>query len=180
MKKASLVTDKVRKIHLSRLRLLRWIFTYLIRHLWCLYPKSRVRIFLYPPARPFRKVTLLYHRDVIHESSEKPIYHMWYIGQYVTCGILANMSHVVYWHNIKSIYHMWYIGQYVTCGILVFRKFFPNARWVLSEGRNKNFIMQINPCEQKSFYEKNRFVSQKSPKTSFSRPNTVIYIGVLL
>ena len=49
-------------------------------------------------------------------------------NQYTTCGILANMSHVVYWHNIKSIYHMWYIGQYVTCGILVFRKFFPNAR----------------------------------------------------
>ena len=121
--------------------------------------------------------TLLYHRDVIHGNSEKPIYHMWYIGQYVTCGILANMSHVVYWHNIKSIYHMWYIGQYVTCGILVFQKFFPNAQWVLSEGRNKNFIMQINPCEQKSFYEKNRFVSQKSPKTSFSRPNTVIYMG---
>ena len=37
--------------------------------------------------------------------------------------------------------------------------------------------MQIDPCEQKLFYEKNRFVSQKSRKMSFSRPNTVIYIG---
>ena len=37
--------------------------------------------------------------------------------------------------------------------------------------------MQIDPCEQKLFYEKNRFVSQKSQKTSFSWPNTVIYIG---
>ena len=37
--------------------------------------------------------------------------------------------------------------------------------------------MQIDPCEQKSFYEKNRFVSQKSAKTSFWEISNSNFIG---
>ena len=37
--------------------------------------------------------------------------------------------------------------------------------------------MQIDPCEQKSFYEKNRFFSQKSPQNEILEISDWDFIG---